>query len=413
MPVAAGAWPFMPIAISVPSDLRRQTGIGVSWGGVISRLLSSLVTRAVLCTGAFLLHGTPSLMASSHLIFFGTYTRSTSRGIYAARLDDTTGALSAPQLVAETPSPTWVTLSPDKKFLYAVHPSKQQAVGFAVDAAQATLTPLPLSALAKETAGSACHLAVDATDRVLVAANYGDGYVAAMPIHGDGTLGAPTAIPHSGHGPNPQRQEKAHVHCVTISPDNRFVLVCDLGLDRIYSYALDPAAARLTPATPPFVDAQPCSGPRHLSFSRDGRHAYNITEMGSTLVAYNYNPANGGLTQTQIISTLPPDYQAKWGSEVCVHPNGKFVYASNRGHDSIAVFAVDGATGRLTLVEIVPSGGEVPRGFDLSPDGKWLVCAHQESGDVTVFTIDATSGRLTRVPGNTNIAMSVCVLFYN
>lgn len=369
--------------------------------------------RAALCLGAFLLHATDSLMATSHLIFFGTYTRSTSRGIYAARLDDDTGALSVPVLAAETPSPTWVTLSPNKKFLYAVHPSKAQAVGFTVDAASGRLTPLALPALAKDQAGSACHLAVDATNHVLVSANYGDGYVASMAIHADGTLGTPNVVQHTGHGPNPQRQEKPHVHCVTMSPDNRFVLVCDLGLDKIFTYALDVANARLTPANPPFVEAQACSGPRHLEFSRDGRHAYNITEMGSTLVAYEYEAASGALKQTQIISTLPPDYQAKWGAEVRLHPNGKFVYASNRGHDSIAVFAVDAASGKLALVEIVPSGGEVPRGFDLSPNGKWLVCGHQESGDITVFKIDATTGRLTRVAGKTNIAMSVCVAFYD
>ena len=352
-------------------------------------------------------------MASSHLIFFGTYTRTTSRGIYAARLDDNTGALTTPELVAETPSPTWVTLTHDKKFLYAVHASKQQAVGFAVDAAHMKLTPLPVSPLTKEAAGSSCHLAVDASNRVLLSANYGDGYVASMPIHADGTLGAPSVIAHSGHGPNPQRQEKPHVHCVTVSPDNRFALVCDLGLDKIYSYALDPATARLTPANPPFVEAQPCSGPRHLTFSKDGRHAYNITEMGSTLVTYDYDAANGALKQTQISSTLPPDYQAKWGSEVCVHPNGKFVYASNRGHDSIAAFAIDAATGKVTLIELVPSGGKVPRGFDVSPNGKWLVCGHQETGEITVFQIDAATGRLTRVPSNANVAMSVCVAFYD
>ncbi len=352
-------------------------------------------------------------MATSHLIFFGTYTRSTSRGIYAARLDDDTGALSVPVLAAETPSPTWVTLSPNKKFLYAVHPSKAQAVGFTIDAVSGRLTPLPQPALASDKAGSACHLAVDATNRVLVSANYGDGYVASMAIHADGTLGTPNVVQHTGHGPNPQRQEKPHVHCVTLSPDNRFVLVCDLGLDKIFTYALDVANARLTPATPSCVEAQACSGPRHLEFSRDARHAYNITEMGSTLVAYDYDGASGTLKQTQIISTLPPDYQAKWGAEVRIHPNGKFVYASNRGHDSIAVFAVDATSGKLTLVEIVPSGGEVPRGFDLSPNGKWLVCGHQESGDITVFKIDATTGRLTRIPGKTNIAMSVCVAFYD
>lgn len=352
-------------------------------------------------------------MASSHLLFFGTYTRSTSRGIYAARLDDETGVLSTPVLVAETPNPTWVELSPNRARLYAVHPSKAQVIAFEVDATKPALRAMPLPAWAAETAGAPSHIAIDATNRALLAANYGGGYVATMSIAADGTLGLPTIIQHTGHGPNPQRQEKPHVHSVTLSPDNRFAIVCDLGLDRIFTYALDPATAKLTPTNLPYVEAQACSGPRHFKFSADGRHAYNITEMGATLVTYDYDAKTGALTQTQIISTLPPDYQAKWGAEVRVHPNGKFVYASNRGHDSLAVFAVEPGSGKLSLVEIVSSGGKVPRGFALSPNGKWLVCAHQESGDVTVFHVDADTGKLTLMPSHQNIAMSVCVTFYD
>lgn len=352
-------------------------------------------------------------MASSHLIYFGTYTRSTSRGIYAAWLDGSTGALSVPVLVAATPNPTWVTLSPDRRFLYAVNPSKAQAVGFKVNPEDGSLTPLPKSPEASIEAGGPAHLVVDATGRTLLAANYGGGYVAAIPIHPDGTLGTPNITQHTGHGPNPQRQEKPHVHCVTLSPDNRFALVCDLGLDRIYSYALDPATATLTPANPPYVAATPCSGPRHLTFSKDGRHAYNITEMGSTVVVYDYDDANGALMPIQTVSTLPPDYQAKWGAEVRVSPNGRFLYASNRGHDSIAVFAIDQGNGKLTPIEIVPSGGKVPRCFALSADGHWLVCAHQFSDDVTVFRVDSLTGRLTRTSQHITVPMGVCVQIYN
>lgn len=375
--------------------------------------LRFFVTRAGLCVGAFLLHGATLAMASSHLIYFGTYTKTTSRGIYAARLDDETGALSSPILVAEAPNPTWVTISPDKRFLYAVHGSKAQAIGYKIDATTGQLTPLPLPAKASEPAGGPCHLAIDATGRTLLAANYGDGYVAAIPIHADGTLGDPKIIQHTGQGPNPQRQDKPHVHCVQVSPDNRFVLVCDLGLDKIFTYALDPATATLSPGNPAFVAAQPCSGPRHVKFSPDGRRVYNITEMGSTIVTYDYNAANGALTPVQTISTLPSDYQAKWGAEVRVHPNGKFVYGSNRGHDSIAVFSVDPATGKLTLVELVPCGGEIPRNFTLSPDGQWLVCGHQGSDNITLFRVDAATGRLTRMPQSIDVSMCICVQFYD
>lgn len=381
---------------------------------MIPRSTLSTVTRAGLCAGAFLLQGASILMASSHLIFLGTYTKTTSRGIYATRLNDETGELSAPTIAAETPNPTWVTLSPDKKHLYAVHGSKAQAVGFTVDAAKAKLAPLPASPLAKETVGGPCHLAVDATNRTLLAANYGDGYVESMAIHADGSLGAPSIVQHSGHGPNPKRQEKPHVHSVTLSPDNRFVIVCDLGLDRIFTYALDPATAKLTPANPPFVTSAPGAGPRHFKFSNDGRHAYNITEMGATMDAYDYDAGRGALAPIQTLSTLPPDFTGeKWAAEVRVHPNGKFLYGSNRGHDSIAVFAIDAASGKLTPVEIVPSGGKVPRNFAFSPNGKWLVCGHQESDNITVFRVDPETGRLTKTPHTIAVAMCVCVCFYD
>lgn len=353
-------------------------------------------------------------MASSHLIYLGTYTRTTSKGIYAVRLDDETGALSAPELVAEATNPAWVTLSPDKKTLYTIHGSKAQAIGFSVDAATGKLTPLPLPAGAATTANPPSHLAVDATSRVLLAANYADGFVAAIPIRADRTLGEPNLVQHSGSGPNKERQDKPHVHSVTLSPDNRFVMVCDLGLDKVYSYALDPATAKLTPAATPFVAVDPGSGPRHFKFGLDGKHAYTITEMGGTIVAFNYDAKTGALTTTQTISTLPKGFaDLKWNAEIRVHPNGKFVYGSNRTHDSIAVFAVGPTTGLLTPVQLVPSGGKTPRNFALSPDGKWLVCGHQDTDIVTVFSVNPDTGRLTPTEHSAKVATCVCVQFFD
>jgi 6-phosphogluconolactonase len=204
---------------------------------------------------------------------------------------------------------------------------------------------------------------------------------------------------------------------VTPSPDNRFVIVCDLGVDKIFTYALDAAIAKLTPANPPFVVTAPGAGPRHFKFSADGRHAYAINEIDCTVAAYDYTAANGALTARQTIHTLPADYDNSAGknttAEVRIHPNGKFLYGSNRGHDSLAVFAINPASGLLSLVEIAPSGGKVPRNFAFSPDGKWLVCAHQDSNNLTVFRVDATTGRLTRVAGEAAVPMCVCVLFYD
>ncbi len=348
----------------------------------------------------------------SYLILFGTYSKNESRGIYAARLDAATGTLGAPTLAAAVTNAPWITLSPSKKFLYAVSDTEAQAVGFAVDAANARLTPLPTAS--SPAARPPSHLAVDATGRTLLAANYADGYVESIPIHADGTLGAPHAIKHSGSSVNPVRQNQSHVHSVTLSPDNRFVIVCDLGLDKIFTYALDSAAAKLTPANPPFVVTAPGAGPRHFKFGLDGKHAYAIDEMGGTVAAYDYNPVNGALTPRQTVPTLPADFKGESTcAEVRVHPSGRFLYGSNRGHDSIAVFAIDPGTGRLTPVEIVPSGGKTPRNFALSPDGNWLVCAHQDSNNVTVFRVDPTTGRLTRTASTINVPACVCVLFYD
>ncbi len=372
----------------------------------------SLLSRLALGASCLLLSFPTVVMASSHLIYLGTYTRATSKGIYAIRLDGDTGALSEPILAAEATSPSWITLSPDKKFLYAVHGSKAQALAFSVDATQGTLTPLP--GANTEAASASCHLVVDTTGQTLLAANYGDGYLTSVPIRADGTLGTPTSIQHSGKSVNPTRQEKPHVHSVTLAPDNRHVIVCDLGQDKIFTYALDAATAKLTPANPASVATDPGVGPRHFAFGANGRHGYAINEMGGSISVLDYNAANGALTPRQTVPTLPRDFTGlKWNAEVRVHPNGKFVYGSNRTHDSLAVFAVGPTTGLLTPVQMVLSGGKTPRNFALSPDGKWLVCGHQDSDELVVFSVNPETGRLTATPHAAKLSMVVCVLFYN
>jgi 6-phosphogluconolactonase len=252
---------------------------------------------------------------------------------------------------------------------------------------------------------------------VLLAANYREGRALAIPLRADGTLGAPTFVQHTGSGPVAARQEKSHVHSATLSPDNRFAIFCDLGVDKIFSYALDPVAATLTPANPPFVATAPGAGPRHFKFSTDARHAYAINELDCTITVYDYAAATGALTPRQSLSTLPAGYDNSAGentdAEVRLHPSGKFLVGSNRGHDSLAVFAIAPTTGRLTPVEIVSSGGKTPRNFAFSPDGAWLVCAHQDSANLTVFRVDPATGRLTRTPHEAAVPMCVCVLFYD
>jgi 6-phosphogluconolactonase len=348
--------------------------------------------------------------ASEHLIYIGTYTRTTSKGIYAVRLDDTTGALSTPELVATTANPSFIALSPDKTHLYAVSEGDTLAVPFAVNLQTGRLIPEQV----RDSGGKApCHLMVDHTDRCLVVAHYHTAIVASLPILADGSLGAPgSIIPHTGHSVNPDRQASAHVHSVNISPDNRFVIVCDLGLDKVFTYALDPVHATLTPAATPFVSTAPGAGPRHTAFSPDGRYVFVINELNSTLVSYRYDAANGALHPVDTESTLPPGFTgASSCAEVCVHPNGRFVYGSNRGHDSIAVFGFDGATGKLTPIACTPSGGSNPRNFALSPDGNWLVVANQNTNSLNVFQVDATTGKLSAVAGHATVPLPVCVKF--
>jgi 6-phosphogluconolactonase len=350
--------------------------------------------------------------ATEHLIYVGTYTRTTSKGIYAVRFDDRTGALGNPALVAVTANPSFLALSPDRSHLYAVSESSTMAVPFATDLATGRLTPLQ----AQDAGGKApCHLVVDRTERTLVLAHYHSGIVAALPIAPDGTLGAPgSVIQHHGHSVHPTRQETPHVHSVTLSPDNRFAIVCDLGLDRIFTYALDPATATLTPGPVPFVATAPGAGPRHAAFTPDGRHVFVINELASTLGSYRYDAATGALSPVDTQSTLPADFKGESSTaEVRVHPNGRFVYGSNRGHDSIGVFVFDAATGRLTPGGHTLSGGRHPRNFALSPDGAWLVAANQNSDTLKVFRVDPHHGRLTAIPGGASVPLPVCVLFAN
>lgn len=348
--------------------------------------------------------------AAGQLIYVGTYTRTASQGIYALRLDPHTGTLSQPELAGEIANPSFVALSPDGDHLYAVSESSGMVRPFATDRTTGRLTPLP----ARETGGKApCHLAVDGTGRTLIVANYHTGVVATLPIAADGTLGAlDAAVIHTGRSAHPARQAAPHVHSATLSPDNRFVIVCDLGLDKIFTYSLDPTTARLAPAATPFVTTALGAGPRHCTFSPDGRHAFVINELDSTLSSFAYEPATGALTPLATYSTLPASFSGEnFPAEVRVHPNGRFVYGSNRGHDSLVVFAFDPATARLTPLEWVPSGGRNPRNFALSPDGTWLVAANQDSDSIKLFRVNAQTGRLSAVEGGATVPMPVCVLF--
>jgi len=345
-----------------------------------------------------------------HRLFVGTYTKGASRGIYSLTLDGETGALAAPEVAAEAPNPTFLALSPGREFLYAVRAGPAWLSSFRIDPATARLVPVEPPAPAE--GPTPCHVAVDRTGRIGLAANYHLGLAAAIPLNPDGTLGAPRVVVHSGKGTHPTRQASAHVHSTNFDPDNRFALVCDLGLDRIYTYAVDRDAVALTPATPPFVSTAPGSGPRHMAFEKTGRHAYAINELGNTVVAYGYEAPSGRLAERQSVTVIPAGFAGDaTAAEVAIHPNGRFLYASCRGPDTLAVFSIGAGTGTLSPVETVPCGGRGPRHFSLSPDGRWLVCAHQDSDTLCAFQVDGAGGGLRRVPGSVSVPMPVCALF--
>ena len=339
--------------------------------------------------------------AADYFLFVGTYTNQNSKGIYAWRFEANKGTLAPVGLVAETPSPSFLAVHPNQRFLYAVNEvSKEGTVtAFSIDRASGKLTAL--NTVSSRGAGP-CHLALDKTGRSLIVANYGSGSVAAYRIAQDGRLSEATAfIQHSGDpGPVTQRQAGPHAHCVAISPDNRFALVADLGLDRICVYRLDAAKASLVPNNPPFAKTAPGAGPRHLAFHPNGRWFYSINELASTITAFSY--ASGALHLVENFSTLPKDFKGQsTTAEIAVAPSGKFVYGSNRGDDSIAVFAVDPSKGTLTSIQHIPTQGKTPRNFALDPTGAYLFAANQQSNNIVLFKIDLATGRLT--PAGTSI----------
>lgn len=351
------------------------------------------------------------------LVYFGTYTGAKSKGIYVSRFDSATGRLTAPELAVATPSPTFLALHPSRRFLYAVGETttlgakRTGAVSaFSLDAKTGQLTLLN-----QQSSGGAgpCHVAVDESGKCLLVANYGSGSIEALPIQADGALAEPgTVIQHQGSSVNPARQAGPHAHFITTDPANRFALACDLGLDQVLVYRLDPAKAALVANDPPFVAVKPGSGPRHLAFHPSGRFVFLINEMGSTLTVFAYDAKRGVLKEGQTISTLPQEFTGKSsGAEVQVHPSGKFVYGSNRGHDSIAVFGFDPKRGQLTCLQHQSTEGKTPRHFAFDPTGKWLLAENQESDSVVVFRVDAKTGSLNPTGQTISVGAPVCAVF--
>jgi 6-phosphogluconolactonase len=378
------------------------------------RLFAFLVLAASLVT-LVLATGAPEPAAGTyHLALVGTYTGKTgSKGIYAYDFDSATGKLALKGVAAETPSPSWVAIHPSGKFAYAANETGPQSTitAFSIDAKSARLTQLnQLSALGEDP----CYLSFDKTGKYLFAANYTSGNVVVFPILSDGKLGEHTAnVKDAGTlGPNKERQEVPHAHWVQISPDNRFVFVSDLGLDAILSYRFDAAKGTLTPNDPPAAKLAPGAGPRHVAFSPNGKNIYVVSELNSTVTAFSYDASKGALHELQILSTLPNDFVGRNDdAEITVHPNGKWLFASNRGHDTVAVFAVNPADGTLTHTGEYSTGGKEPRHFTIDPTGQYLLAENQNSNSIAVFRIDSSAGALARLSLTENIPSPVCLTF--
>jgi 6-phosphogluconolactonase len=351
--------------------------------------------------------------AGDTIMFVGTYTRAPSKGIYAYRFPGATGEitpLGTAGLAAETENPSFLAEHPNHRFLYAVNETSAGAVSaFSINRATGTLTLLNR---VSSRGGSPCHLELDRSGKWLFVANYGGGSIAAFPVQADGKLGEASAFfQHEGKSVNAARQSGPHAHATVVSPDNKFVLAADLGLDKVFAYRLD-ATAGLVPADPPFSAIKPGSGPRHLAFRPDAKFAYVLNEMLSSVGAYSYDAGRGALTELQTLSTLPEGFSAdNSGAEIATHPSGKFLYTSNRGHDSIAIFRIDAAKGTLTAAGHVPTQGKTPRGFGIDPSGQYLVAGNQNSGTVVVFRIDQQTGGLTPTGTTLQVGSPVNVVF--
>jgi 6-phosphogluconolactonase len=374
---------------------------------LISRLILSLAALASLLPSGL---AQPAKTAKGEYIaYVGTYTRpGKSKGIYAWRFHPANGKVTAIGLVGETASPSFLAVHPNHKFLYAVNEVSnfegKRAGSVSAFAMDTSSGKLKLLNTVSSRGDGPCHLALDPSGKWLFVANYNGGSVAEFPVHDDGTMGEASAfVQHVGSSVNRQRQAGPHAHSTVLSPDGKSVYVADLGLDQILSYKV----AGLVPNDPPYTKIAQGAGPRHLAFTPNGRYAYVMTEMTASVVAFRYE---GG--KFEELQTLPTAEMAAnvSGAEIAVHPNGKFVYSSTRGANTIAVFAIDADKGTLTPVERTPSGGKTPRNFAIDPTGAYLFAANQDSDNVVMFRIDAKTGKLTPAGNTLDAFAPVCVI---
>lgn len=361
------------------------------------------------------LSNTTVTAAEEPLVFISAFAPGEKGAIHAYKMNPQTGELKLVERTSDVEHPFFLAVSPDNKFLYSIHaPGKfsgknnEFVSAFALEGRTGKLKLLNR----QSSLGTAsCYLDIDKSGKAVVVANYTTGSVASLPVKKDGSLGeSQTFIQHTGSSVNPQRQKEPHAHCSVISPDQKFVFAADLGLDKILAYQLDSETAKLTPAKQPFVRTIPGAGPRHLTFHPDGKQLYVINELKNSITEFDYNPESGMLIEGQTISTLPEDFS---GTSYCADlkftPDGRFLYGTNRGHDSIAAYQVDDQ-GKLTLLEIEPSLGKGPQNLAVTADGKYLICANMPGNNVVVFKIDDKTGKLSPAGDPVEIPSPSCIM---
>lgn len=376
-----------------------------------------MLRRFLLATLAVLFGQGLAMAQEKQLLYVGTYTGKTSKGIYLFEMDKNTGKLTDLGLVAETPNPTFLAIHPNKKFLYAVSEIGNfngKPVGavaaFAIDPKDKSL-----KLLNKQSSGGSgpCHVSIDKAGKNVFVANYGGGSVEMIPVKDDGSLAEPTSfIQHVGSSANKGRQQEPHAHSINLDSAGKFAFAADLGTDMVYVYKVDPANGTLTKHDPAGAKLAPGSGPRHFAFHPNGKNAFVINELLLTLTSFAYDPEKGTLTEIETLSTLPKDSPKKGSTaEVVVHPNGKWVFGSNRGHDSIAVYAFDEAKAKLTHVANYGDTVKEPRNFVIDPTGNFVLVGNQRGDSITVFRLNQQTGELTRVGEPMPCPTPVCLRF--
>ncbi len=352
-----------------------------------------------------------TMLHAKTLVYFGGYARGSDAGIHVSTFDPGTGALATPERAANMSQAGFLAIHPDGRHLYAVGERERGVVrAFEIDRSTGRLT-----ALNDRSSGGPgpCHVSLDRDGRHVFTANYSGASVSTIRIQRDGTLGEQTArMAYEGSSAHPTRQTKSYAHSANLDPSGRFLIVADLGSDRVFVHRFDPATGALEPNDPPFAAVAPGSGPRHFAFHPDGARGYVVNELSNTITVFDWDAASGALSEKQTISTLPEGFAGESTSaEIVAHPNGRFLYASNRGHDSVAIFSIDAETGKLAAIGHESSGGATPRNFALAPGGRWMLVANQASDTVIVFAVDPERGTLRRHGEPVAVPNPTCVRF--